>query len=72
MSEAGKRLKFELPRGEVMVRIIMQNLYGNLQDGNEAKVSMVPLVQRAYTIVNETGVMPAKDYAADTVFLEKQ
>lgn len=72
MSEAGKRLKFELPRGEVMVRIIMQNLYGNLHDGNAAKVSMVPLVQRAYTIVNETGVMPAKDYAADTVFLEKQ
>lgn len=72
MSEAGKRLKYELPRGEVMVRIVMRNLYGNLRDGNEAKVLMMPLVQRAYTIVNETGVMPAKDYAADTVILEKQ
>ena len=72
MSEAGRRLKYELPRGEVMVRIVMRNIYGNLRDGNEAKVSMMPLVQRAYTMVNETGVMPVKDYTADTVILEKQ
>jgi hypothetical protein len=72
MSEAGKRLKYELPRGEVMVRIIMRNIYENLRQGNAAKVSMAPLVQRAYTIVKETGVMPVKDYGADTVFLEKQ
>ena len=72
MSEAGKRLTYELPQGDVMVRIIMRNVYDNLRYRNEAKVSMVPLVQRAYTIVNRTGVMPAKDYAADTEFLEKQ
>jgi hypothetical protein len=72
MSVAGTRLKYELPRGEVLLRVVMRNIFWNLRNGNPAKVRMVPLVQRAYTLVNETGVMPAKDYDADTTFLEKQ
>ena len=72
MSEAGKRLKYELPQGTVVLRHVMNNILGNLRGGNEAKVTMVPLVYRAYTVVNETGILPVQDYPADEVFLERQ
>lgn len=72
MAEAGKRLKFELPQGVVVLRHVMNNVLGNLRNGHEAKVTMVPLVYRAYTIVNETGVLPVKDYPAEDIFLVRQ
>ncbi len=64
------RLKYMLPRAENMLRVVLQNIYGNLRDGNPAKVEMPLLIQRAYTIVNETGVIPYREYDADVVFLE--
>jgi len=64
------RLKYALPRAENVIRIVMQNVFYNLRNGNPAKVDMAPLVQRAYGIVNETGVIPYRDYEAEAIFLE--
>ena len=64
------RPKDSFPRAEDILRIVSDNLLGNLRDGNQAKVHMAPLVQRAYTVVYETGVIPYREYTADTVFLE--
>lgn len=61
--------KYALPRAEELLRIVCNNIIGNLRQGNPAKLNMQPLIQRAYTIVNETGVLPYKDYAADIKFL---
>lgn len=66
------KLRHALPRAENLLYIVIKNIIRNLRDGHEAKVEMVPLVRRAYTIVNETGVIPYRDYAADTVILERQ
>lgn len=64
------KLKYMLPRAENILRLVASNIIRNLREGNPAKVEMAPLVQRAYTIVNETGVIPYRDYGADVVFLE--
>ena len=66
------RLKYALPRAENILRIVMINIVSNLRGSNQAKISMAPLMQRAYSIVNETGVLPYKDYSADTQFLPEQ
>ena len=62
------RLKYALPRAENLLRIVASNIMSNLRNGHPAKVEMAPLIQRAYTIVNETGVIPYRDYPADIVF----
>ena len=64
------RLKYMLPRAENVLRLVAGNIVSNLREGNPAKVDMAPIIQRAYTIVNETGVIPYRDYDADVVFLE--
>ena len=64
------RLKYMLPRAENMLRVVAGNIYSNLRAGNPAKVELPPLIQRAYIIVNETGVIPYRDYDADVIFLE--
>jgi len=64
------RLKYMLPRADNLLRLIARNIIENLREGNPAKVDMAPLIRRAYTIVNETGVIPYRDYSADTAFLE--
>lgn len=70
MSENRTRTKYMLPRAENLLRLVAINIIGNLREGNPAKIDMAPLIRRAYTIANETGVIPYKDYSADTVFLK--
>lgn len=72
MSDEGKRLKYELPQGVTVIRHVMNNILGNLRNAHEAKVTMTNLVHRAYTIVQETGVLPVKDFPAEDVFLDRQ
>jgi hypothetical protein len=72
MAANDKRIKYALPRPENVLAIIQRNILQNLKNGNGAKVQMLPLLQRAYILVNETGVIPYKDYAADVEFLEEQ
>lgn len=71
MADGSNRLKYMLPTGENMLRTVQENILHNLKYGNEAKVALAPLVQRAYTIVNETGVVPYRDYAADLTFIKE-
>ena len=66
------RLKYALPRAENMLRIVGINIISNLIKTHEAKIEMAPLLQRAYNIVNETGVIPYKDYLAEVEFLPEQ
>jgi hypothetical protein len=66
------RLKYALPRAENLLRIVGDNIIRNLIYTHEAKVEMAPLMQRAYNIVNETGVIPYKDFEADVEFLPEQ
>jgi len=66
------RLRYALPRAENLLRIVGSNIIRNLKYTHEAKIEMAPLVQRAYNIVNETGVIPYKDYLADVEFLPEQ
>jgi len=69
MTIANRTVKYAIPRAEEFLRIVNDNIVGNLRMYNEAKITVTPLVQRAYTIVNETGVLPYRDYAADARFL---
>jgi len=72
MQARATRLKYELPQGVVVLRTVYSNMLWNLRNTNEAKFNMPPLVQRAYTVVEETGVMPTRDYPASDEFLEQQ
>ena len=67
-----ERWKFALPKAEELLRIVQTNIVYNFRAGHEAKVQLEPLVQRAYTIVNETGVIPYKDYSADIIITPGQ
>jgi hypothetical protein len=48
----------------------MGNVISNLRNAHPAKFNVPPLVERAYMIVNETGVIPYQEYDADTTFLK--
>lgn len=66
------KLKYALPRGENLLYIVMQHINDSRRRGNEVEVTMAPLVQRAYNIVYETGVILYQEYTNDTTFIEKQ
>lgn len=65
-----ERFKYALPRAEVFLDIMLRSIIWNLRNGNGAKATVPPLVQQAYTLVNETGVIPYRDYSADQTFTE--
>lgn len=62
--------KYALPRAENFLRIVGMNIIRNLRDTQEAKLVVEPLMQRAYTLVNEVGIIPYRDYDMETTFLE--
>jgi hypothetical protein len=61
-----KSIKFALPRAEIFLDVTARAIIYNIRNGNEAVLEVPPLVQRAYTLVNETGVIPYTEYPADT------
>jgi hypothetical protein len=67
-----RRWKFALPKAEELLRIVQNNIVYNFRAGHEAKVQLQPLIQRAYNIVNETGVIPYRDYSADATLTREQ
>lgn len=69
MTIPNKPFKYTLPRAEEFLRIVLGNVINNFRNDNEASLTLPPLVRRAYMLVNETGVVPYKDYSADTRFL---
>jgi len=64
------RWKYDHPRAENMLRMVGSNIISNLRNGNPAKINLAPLIERAYRIVNETGVLQYGDYSSDVSFLE--
>ena len=72
MTIQNTKFKYAYPRAEELLKITVSNIIRNLQEGNSAVLSLPPIVQMAYTIVNETGVLPYRDYAVDTKFLGGQ
>jgi hypothetical protein len=67
-----RRIKYMLPKPENLLRLVNYNIVMNLRNGHEATVTVPDLLQRAYTIVNETGVIPYRSYSADKTLPERQ
>lgn len=62
------RFKYALPRAEVFLDITARSIIWNLRNGNDNTIMVPSLIQRAYMLVNETGVIPYKDYPEDVIF----
>lgn len=60
-----RRINYMLPKAENILRLANYNIVMNLRHGHEATLTLPNLLQRAYMIVNETGVLPYRNYSAD-------
>ena len=69
---AKKEFKYLLPRAENFLRVINGNIVENIRNGNSALLNLPPIVELAYVVVNETGVIPYRDYDQDVVFLDER
>lgn len=69
MTVSNKAFRYAFPRAEEFLALVTSTLINSLRRGNATKLIVAPLVQRAYTLVNETGLMPYREYPADTKFL---
>ena len=65
-----KRLRYAVPKPEKYLSIVQGSILDALKKGDEAILNLAPIVQRAYTLVNETGLLPYQDYSTDVTFLE--
>lgn len=72
MTVPNRPFKYALPRAEEYLRVVLGSIIGNFRNDNQAVLSVSPLVSKAYTIVNETGAIPYRDYDADTKFLGEE
>ncbi len=54
------RVQYMIPRAENLLKLVNQTIVSNLLHRREAKVTLPPLIERAYMIVNETGTIPFK------------
>ena len=66
------RMKYILPTPDEFIRMINSNIIRNLREGHEAKVVVPPLVERAYILVNTTGVLPVMDYPVEQTLKVRQ
>jgi hypothetical protein len=57
------KMKYILPQGDEFLRAATANILANIRKGVPAELMLTPLVTRAYTLVNEVGMIPVKDYA---------
>ena len=60
------RIKYMLPRAENLLKLVNQTIVSNLLRRREAKITLPPLIERAYMIVNETGTLPFQRVASET------
>lgn len=56
-------VKYILPQGDEFLRAATENILANLRKGVPAELMLTPLVTRAYTLINEVGMVPVRDYA---------
>ena len=67
-----RRIQYMLPKAENVLRLVNYNIVANLRNGHEATVTLPNLLKRAYMVVNETGVIPFRNYVADKQLPERQ
>ncbi len=67
-----ERWKLAHPRAEELLRIVQNNIVYNFRAGHQADIQLEPLIQRAYNIVNESGVIPYRDFSADVTLTPEQ
>jgi len=60
-----RKIHYILPTPDNFIRMVNDNIVGNLRGGHEAKVVVPPLVERAFILVNATGVLPVTDYPVE-------
>ena len=65
------RWKFALPHAVEILRIAQDNIIYNLRHQTDAQIVLAPLIQRAYNVVNETGVVPYRDYSLEVTLLPR-
>ena len=61
-----RRILYMLPKAENLLRLANYNIVTNRRNGHEATVTVPPLLIRANMIVNETGVIPYRNYPSAT------
>jgi hypothetical protein len=61
-----------LPKATNLLRLVNYNIVMNLRFGNDAMLTLPPLMQRAYMLVNEVGVIPYQNYPASDVLIPRQ
>jgi len=61
-----------LPKATNLLRLVNYNIVMNVRYGNDAMVTVPPLLQRAYMLVNETGVIPYQNYPASAPLVPRQ
>ncbi|RKY28324.1 MAG: hypothetical protein DRP83_00965 [Planctomycetota bacterium] len=59
-----RRIYYMLPKAENVLRLANHNIVMNLRAGHDATLTLPNLLQRAYMVVNETGVIPYRNYVA--------
>jgi hypothetical protein len=64
-SPINRRILYMLPKAENILRLANYNIVMNLRNGHEATLTLPDLLNRAYMVVNETGVIPYRNYTAD-------
>jgi len=69
---ATKEFKYLLPRAENLLKVANGNIVENLRKGKPAVLNLPPIVELAYVVVNEAGVIPYRDYEQDVVFLDER
>lgn len=55
------QVKYMLPKAENLLRFVNANIVRNRKKRREARVNLPALIERAYLIVNETGVIPYQE-----------
>lgn len=71
-SPINRRIRYMLPKAENLLRLANYNIVMNRRHGHEATVTVPSLLRRAYMVVNETGVLPYRNYASSLDLPERQ
>lgn len=67
-----RRIRYMLPKPENLLRLANYNIVANFRNGHDATLTLPNLLKRAYMVVNETGVIPYRNYVADKQLPERQ
>jgi len=70
--QINRRILYMLPKASNLIRLANYNIVSNRRYGHSATVRVPSLMRRAFTIVNETGVIPYRNYPSEFKLPELQ